>query len=62
MKWLLVSKVSSLSLERLHSDKDREFVNGIIRKLVKDWPGEFVIINGRPCNPKCQGLIEQGNQ
>ena len=45
----------------LHSDNGREFVNGIIRKLVKDWPGEVVIINGRPRNPKCQGLIEQGN-
>ena len=45
----------------LHSDNGREFVNGIIHNLVKDWPGEVVIINGRPRNPKCQGLIEQGN-
>ena len=45
----------------LHSDNGREFVNEIIRNLLKDWPGEVVIINGRPRNPKCQGLIEQGN-
>ena len=26
-----------------------------------EWPGEVTIVNGRPRNPKCQGLIEQGN-
>ena len=45
----------------LHSDNGREFVNEIIRAVVKEWPGEVVIINGRPRNPKCQVLIEQGN-
>ena len=25
------------------------------------WSGEVVIVNGPPRNPKCQGLIEQGN-
>ena len=28
---------------------------------MKEWPGETIIVNGRPRNPKCQGLIEQGN-
>ena len=28
---------------------------------MKEWPGEVVIVNGRPRNPKCQGLVEQGN-
>ena len=45
----------------LHSDNGREFVNEIVESLVKDWPGEVVIVNGRPRNPRCQGLVEQGN-
>ena len=45
----------------LHSDNGREFVNEIVLTVVKDWPGEVVIVNGRPRNPKCQGLVEQGN-
>ena len=44
----------------LHSDNGREFVNDIVDSLVKEWPGEVTIVNGRPRNPKCQGLIEQG--
>ena len=28
---------------------------------MKEWPCETTIVNGRPRNPKCQGLIEQGN-
>ena len=45
----------------LHSDNGREFVNVIVQNLVKEWPGETTIVNGKPRNPKCQGLIEQGN-
>ena len=45
----------------LHSDNGREFVNEIVANVVKEWPGEVTIVNGRPRNPKCQGLIEQGN-
>ncbi len=45
----------------LHSDNGREFVNDIVETLVKDWPGETTIVNGQPRNPKCQGLVEQGN-
>lgn len=45
----------------LHSDNGREFVNEIVESVVKDWPGDVTIVNGRPRNPKCQGLIEQGN-
>ena len=45
----------------LHSDNGREFVNEIVQTVVKEWPGEVVIVNGRPRNPKCQGLVEQGN-
>ena len=45
----------------LHSDNGREFVNEIIHTIVKEWPGEVMVVNGRPRNPKCQGLIEQGN-
>ena len=39
----------------------REFVNEIVECVVKEWPGEVTIVNGRPRNPKCQGLVEQGN-
>ena len=45
----------------LHSDNGREFVNKIVQDVVKEWPGQITILNGRPRNPKCQGLIEQGN-
>lgn len=45
----------------LHSDNGREFVNNIVRMVVEKWPGEVVIVNGRPRNPRCQGLVEQGN-
>ena len=45
----------------LHSDNGREFVNEIVQTLVKQWPGNTTIVNGRPRNSKCQGLVEQGN-
>ena len=45
----------------LHSDNGREFVNNIVESIVKDWRGEVTIVNGRPRNPKCQGMVEQGN-
>ena len=45
----------------LHSDNGREFVNAIVASLCKEWPGEVTIVNGRPRNPNCQGLVEQGN-
>ena len=45
----------------LHSDNGREFVNNIVHSVVKEWPGDAVIVNGRPRNPQCQGLVEQGN-
>jgi len=45
----------------LHSDNGREFVNQIVRDVVQSWPGKVTIVNGRPRNPKCQGLVEQGN-
>ena len=46
----------------LHSDNGREFVNEIVKCVVREWPGEAIIVSGRPRNPKCQGLIEQGNR
>ena len=48
-------------LRILHSDNGREFVNEIIHSIVKECPGQITIANGRPSNPKCQGLVEQGN-
>ena len=35
----------------LHSDNGREFVNEIVRDVVKSWPGKVTIVNGRPRNP-----------
>ena len=45
----------------LHSDNGWEFVNEIIHSIIHEWPawGSHMIVNGRPRNPKCQGLIEQ---
>ena len=31
----------------LQLDNGREFVNSVFGNLVKDWPGEVTIINGR---------------
>ena len=45
----------------LHSDNGRESVNDIIQNLLSDWPGDTTIANGRPRNPRCQGLVEKGN-
>ena len=45
----------------LLSDNGREFVNEIVECVVREWPGEATIVNGRPVNPKYQGLIKQGN-
>ena len=36
-------------------------VNAIVTSLCNEWPGEVTIVNGRPRNRKCQGLVEQGN-
>ena len=45
----------------LHSDNGREFINEIVKSVMKEWPGEVTIVNGKPHNPKCPGLVEQGN-
>ena len=52
-----------LGLPRIiHSDNGREFVNRVIREVVKDWGGEDVLfVNGRPRHSQSQGLVEQGN-
>ena len=36
-------------------------MNKVVESMVNEWPGEVTIVNGRPRNPKCQGLVEQGN-
>ena len=45
----------------LQSDNGREFVNEIVKEVVRSWPGEVVIINGRPRHLQSQGLVEKGN-
>ena len=45
----------------LHSDNGCEFVNEVVESVVREWPGEVTIFNDHPRNPKCQGLVEQGN-
>ena len=45
----------------LQSDNGREFVNEIVKEVVRSWPGEVVIINGRPRHSQSQGLVEKGN-
>ena len=36
-------------------------MNEIVRDVVKNWQGHVTIVNGKPHNPKCHGLVEQGN-
>ena len=38
----------------LHSDDSRKFVNEIILSIVKEWPRDVMVVNGRPRNSKCQ--------
>ena len=45
----------------LQSDNGREFVNEIVKEVVRSWPEEVVLINGRPCHSQSQGLVEKGN-
>ena len=45
----------------VQSDNGREFVNKILEETVQIWPGEAVLVNGRPRHPQSQGLVEQGN-
>ena len=45
----------------LQSDNGREFVNEVIREVLKSWPGEVTIINGRPRHSQSRGLVEKGN-
>ena len=47
--------------EILQSDNGREFVNEIVKETLKLWPGQVVIINGRPRHSQSQGLVEKGN-
>lgn len=61
--WNLESKVFSyIGLPRiLQSDNGREFVNSLVAQLVKDWPEEVTIVNGRPRHPQSQGAVEKAN-
>ena len=45
----------------LQSDNGREFVNEIVKKVVRSWLGEIVIISGHPRHSQSQGLVEKGN-
>ena len=59
----LATKVFSyLGLPKiLQSDNGREFVNEIAKETLTLWPGQVVIINGRPRHSQSQGLVEKGN-
>ena len=45
----------------LHSDRGKEFVNGVISEVVDNWPGECKLINGKARSPWVQGCVEKGN-
>lgn len=45
----------------LHHDNGKEFVNEIVRQVVRSWPGETVIVTGRARHPQSQGMVEQAN-
>ena len=63
MAWNLATKVIAyLGLPKiLQSDNGREFASTLIAELVKNWPGEITIVDGRPCYPQSQGLVERGD-
>ncbi|CAG8529903.1 5028_t:CDS:1 [Acaulospora morrowiae] len=44
----------------LHSDNRKEFVGKIVQEILNIWTN-IKIVHGRPRNPRCQGLIEKGN-
>ena len=44
----------------LQSDNGKEFCTSVIKELVNLWPS-IKIINGRPCHPQSQGLVERAN-
>jgi len=44
----------------LQSDNGKEFTAVIIKELISLWP-TVKIINGRPCHPQSQGLVERAN-
>ena len=46
----------------LQSDNGTEFVNKVIKGLLKNWDGLCKTINGRPRHPQSQGAVERGNQ
>ena len=45
----------------LHSDRGKEFVNQLIKEVVKEWPGECSLVNGKARSPWIQGLVERTN-
>ena len=45
----------------LHSDRGKEFVNQLIKEVVKEWPGECSLVNGKARSPWVQGLVERTN-
>jgi len=52
--WNLATKVFAyLGLPKiLQSDNGREFTSTLIAILVRNWPGEVTIVNGRPRHPQ----------
>ena len=38
-----------------------KFVNEIVKETLTLWPGQVVVINGRPRHSQSQGLVEKGN-
>ena len=44
----------------LQFDNGKEFTAVIIKELISLWP-TVKIINGRPCHPQSQGLVERAN-
>ena len=43
----------------IQSDNGRKFVNKLIEEIVARWPGQVLLVNGRPCHPQSQGLVKQ---
>ena len=46
----------------LQLDDGHEFNNHVIASIVRVWPGNAKIVNGRPRHPQTHELVERGNR
>ena len=62
------SKTTSKTVTAEKAQKIKDVLKGVKKdkvsssfEVLKSWPGEVTIINGRPRHSQSQGLVEKGN-